>query len=99
MCQAMCQVPGKQERAKKSRLRPLTAYCLIGEPDVNQVITKTNAKVYLEVYFPGGSDTRESACIARDLSWIPRLGRSPGEGNGKPLQYSLLENVMNSGAW
>ena len=35
--------------------------------------------------FPGGSDGKESACNARDLSLIPRSGRSPGEGNGKPL--------------
>ena len=42
--------------------------------------------------FPGGSDGKESACSEGDLSSIPRLGRSPGEGNGNPLQYSCLEN-------
>ena len=40
----------------------------------------------------GGSDGKESACNARDLCSIPRLGRSPGKGNGYPLQYSCLEN-------
>ena len=41
----------------------------------------------------------ESACNAGDLDWIPGLGRSPGEGNGNPLQYSCLENPMDRGAW
>ena len=49
--------------------------------------------------FPGGSDGKESACDARDPYSIPRLGRSPGEGNGNQLQYSCLENSMNRGAW
>ena len=44
--------------------------------------------------FPGGSGGEESVC---DL--IPGLGRSPGEGNGYPLQYSFLENPMDRGAW
>ena len=48
--------------------------------------------------FPGGSDYKESACIAGDLALIPGLGRSPGEGNGSPLQYSGLENSMDRGA-
>ena len=44
--------------------------------------------------FPGGSDGKESACNAGDLGSIPGLGRSPGEENGNPLQYSCLENSM-----
>ena len=47
----------------------------------------------------GGSDDKESICNARDLDSIPGLGRSPGEGNGNPLQYSCLENPMERGAW
>ena len=46
--------------------------------------------------FPGGSVGKESACNVGDLDLIPGLGRSPGEGNGYPLQYSGLENSMNS---
>ena len=42
------------------------------------------------VHFPGGSDREESACSAGDPTWIPGLGRSPGEGNGYPCQYSCL---------
>ena len=49
--------------------------------------------------FPGGSDGKESACNARDSDLIPVLERSPGEGNGYPLQYSCLENSMVSEAW
>ena len=49
--------------------------------------------------FPGGSDGKASACNAGDLGSITGLGRSPGEGNGNPLQYSCLENSMGGGAW
>ena len=49
--------------------------------------------------FPGGSDSKESACNVRDSGSIPALGRSPGEGSGNPLQYSCLENSMDRGAW
>ena len=45
--------------------------------------------------FPGGSEVKASACNAEDLGSIPVLGRSPGEGNGNPLQYSCLENPMD----
>ena len=48
--------------------------------------------------FPGGSDGKESAFSAGDLGSVPGLGRSPGEGNGNPLQYSCLENSMDRGA-
>ena len=49
--------------------------------------------------FPGGSDGKVSAYNAGDLGSIPGLGRSPGEGNGNPLQYSCLENPMDRRAW
>ena len=45
--------------------------------------------------FPGGSAGKESAWNAGDLGLIPGLERSPGEGNGNPLQYSCLENPMD----
>ena len=47
----------------------------------------------------GGSDGNASAHNAGDVGPIPGLGRSPGEGNGNPLQYSCLENSMDGGAW
>ena len=51
------------------------------------------------LHFPGSSVGKESACNAGDLGTIPGLARSPGEGNGKPLQYSCLGNPMDRGAW
>ena len=48
---------------------------------------------------PCSSDGKESACSAGALGSIPRLGRSPGEGHGNPLQYSCLENPMDRAAW
>ena len=49
--------------------------------------------------FPSGSEDKASACNAGDPGSIPGLGRSPGEGNGNPLQYSCLENPMDRGPW
>ena len=49
--------------------------------------------------FPGGSDGKASGYNAGDLGSIPGSGRSSGEGNGTPLQYSCLENPMDRGAW
>ena len=66
--------------------------CVIFSSVTIQNITST-------VGFPGGSDGKESACSAGDLSSIPGLGRSPGEVNGYSLQYSGLENSMNRGVW
>ena len=61
---------------------------------------------FLEIYsideylgFPGGSDGKASVYNAGDPGSIPGLGRSPGEGNGNPLQYYCLENPMDRGAW
>ena len=54
---------------------------------------------YSIVGFPAGSDHKESSCNVGDLGVIPGLGRSPGEGNGYPFQYSGLENSMDRGAW
>ena len=52
--------------------------------------------------FPGGSEVKNTpanAGDARDTCSIPRSGRSPGEGNGNPLQYSCLENLIDREAW
>ena len=49
--------------------------------------------------FPYSSVDKESACNAGDPGLIPGSGRSPGEGNGNPLQYSCLGNAMDRGAW
>ena len=49
--------------------------------------------------FPGSSDGKASAYNAGDPGLIPGSGRSPGEGNGNPFQYSCLENPVDQGAW
>ena len=50
-------------------------------------------------YFPGGSEVKASASNAGDPGSIPGSGRSPGEGNGTPFQYSCLENPTDGEAW
>ena len=59
----------------------------------------TNNKCWRGYGEKGGSDGKASACNAGDPGLIPGSGRSPGEGNGNPLQYSCLENSMDGGAW
>ena len=67
------------------------------------LMVTTNQKVQIDnthipTGFPGGSVGKQSACNAGDSGSISGLGRSPGEGNGNPLQYSCLENPMDRGA-
>ena len=63
--------------------------------------TDIDIHIYICIYmgFLGGSDGKASARTAGGPGLIPRSGRSPGEGNGNPLQYSCLENSMDGGAW
>ena len=56
-------------------------------------------KDLLSLGSPAGSVGKESACNAGDLGSIPGSGRSPGKGNGDPIQYYCLENPMDRGAW
>ena len=56
-------------------------------------------KLLFNIDFPGGSDDKASSYNVGDPGSIPGSGRSPGEGNGNPLQYSYLENPMDGGAW
>ena len=63
-----------------------------------------NANVHIiflhhEIAFPGASEGNMSACNVGDPGLTPGWGRSPGEGNGNPLQYSCLENPMGGGLW
>ena len=57
--------------------------------------THANQRLGQGFVFPGGSDSKASACNVGDPGSIPGSGRSPGEGNGNPLQYSCLENPMD----
>ena len=68
-----------------------------------KISSKKNYILFKDTYthadFPCGSDDKESACNSGDPCVILRLGRSPGERNGNPLQYSSLENSMDREAW
>ena len=57
------------------------------------------SEVFRDWDFPGGSDSKASAYNVGDPASVPGLRRSPGEGNGNPLQYSCLENPINGGTW
>ena len=64
---------------------------------INSIHIGKNQTIIL--VFPGGADGKESACNVGDPGSIPGSGRSPGGGNGNPLQCSCLENPMDRGAW
>ena len=72
-----------------------------GRLELDVLVWEKNINIYknLDRRFPGGSDDKASACNAGDLGSIPGLGKSPGEGNGNPLQYYCLENSMDGRAW
>ena len=77
------------------RIQPLLPGVLHGMVQSRLLWTTVSS----DVGFPGGSDGKASVCNAGDPGSVPRLGRSPGEGNGYPLQYSCLESSMDRGAW
>ena len=78
-----------QRRQKVEETGVVHKYCLISFTTFAMQIIYT---------LHDGSDGKASVCNAGDLGLIPGLGRSPGEGNGSPLQYSCLENPMDGGA-
>ena len=65
---------------------------------IAEFFTTVTQKSYF-IGLPWWLSVKESACNACDLDSIPGPGRSPGEGNGDPLQYSCLENPLDRGAW
>ena len=69
-----------------------------GEGQIRGLELMLQTTIY-KMDFPGGSDGKASVYNAGDPGSIPGLGRSPGEGNGSPLQYYCLENSMDRGAW
>ena len=62
-------------------------------------LISNRTQCYLLMGFPGGSGGKESACNVGDLGSVPRLGRSPGKGNGYPLKCSCLEYPKDRGTW
>ena len=91
---------------KASRITGCAVGCIVfpdsmclGVLSLQNYETPLGQKMWVLPFIPGGSDGKESACSTGDLGWIPGLGRSLGEGNGCPLQYSYMENSMDRGAW
>ena len=70
-------------------------------PLLQKVMDSSAGEILKNLLFalPDSPVVKEPACNAGDLGSIPGSGRSPGEGNGNPLQYSCLENSMDGGAW
>ena len=79
-----------------SSVVPQVQVCIKGRTDFGEQFAVT---VIWGGGSPGGSDSKESACNAGGMGLTPGSGRSPGEGNGYPLQYSCLENPMDRGTW
>ena len=91
-------VPGRQgwiDRAKRI-FRAMKLLCMTLQWSIH---VKHLLKLTECMGFPGGSDSKASACNVGDLGSIPGSGRCPGEGNGNPLQHSCLENPMDGEAW
>ena len=79
-----------------------TVFIVVTSTYIGDFSMKKNLHVYLIKFhlgFPGGSEVKASASNVGDPGSIPESGRSPGEGNGYPLQYCCLENPMDGGAW
>ena len=80
-----------------------TGWISLLSKELSRVLSNTTVQKHqfigTQLGFPGASEVKASACNAGDLGSIPGLGRSPGEGNGNPLEYSCLENPMDGGAW
>ena len=82
----------------KSYLPPTTSLCLSQNNLLQRQPHWYNSSIY-GLAFPGGSVVKNPPANARKAGLIPGSGRSPGEGNGDPLQFSCLENPMDRGAW
>ena len=92
--------PLKKKKKKKSTIVKLLSCYWQLWLHLNLLLHSNLSKIKLEIYFiEKHSAMQESACSAGNADWIPGLGRSPREGNCKPLQYTCLGNPMNSGAW
>ena len=84
---------------KVDREREMERWTHTHTHNLSFVINIKPQSYWITAHFPGGSDCEESTCNAGDANLIPGWGRSPGEGNGNPLQYSCLENSIDRGAW
>ena len=75
------------------------SHCFLISPTVSNCLQLSLECGYLMVGLSWWFSGKDSACNAGDVGSVLGLGRSPGEGNGNPLQYSCLENPMDRGAW
>ena len=66
---------------------------------MNNNFLMPKSRVIISTDLPGGSVVKNPPAKAGDVDSVPGLGRSPGEGNGNPLQYSCLENPLDRGTW
>ena len=97
-------LPGARHRARLWENKPVTVLVLESSQSRKKTsfihaFTQPPFTKHLLCASLGGSEGKASACNAGDPGSIPGSGRSPGEGNGNPLQYSCLENPMARGAW
>ena len=76
-----------------------THYLLYSITLIKSLLQSFKKGLIVPIGFPGGRDSKESACSAGDLDLITGWGRYLGEGNGYPLQYSCLEYPVNRGPW
>ena len=95
---------GKAKRKKKKGCNRTQAYLVYSLCNLQERCFMSTILIYFfsRFYFgglPDGSEVKAPACNVGDPGLIPGLGRSPGEGNGNPLQYSCLENPMDGGTW
>ena len=104
LCDPMdCSLPGSSVRGDSPGKNTEVDAMLSSRGSFNPGIEPRSPALQADSLPPSGflssSDSKESACIAGDPDSIPGLGRSLGEGNGCPLQYSCLESCMDRGAW
>ena len=90
---------------RPTRARKLAMWLVAQRIEIVSVLHSLSIHQFISIWvvfiwgFPGGSDDKESVCNAGDPSLIPGSARSPGGGNGHPLQASCLENPMHRGVW
>ena len=94
--QALIETCSQDRYGKDGNLGEIRGGFILGLPP--SVRNETGLGRITNLHIPDGSDGKESACSAREPCSIPGSGRSPGEGNGNPLQYSCLGNPMGRGA-
>ena len=101
VCLPVCSPSGKEQTyffSHPERLSPNTQLQIELAVQLSS-LTDHSCWLGMDMGFPGGSAGKESACNAGALSSIPGSGKSPGGGNGNPLQYSCSDNSMDRGTW